>query len=182
MANKLHHARVEERDSVFPTREGPSFCSRPTPVVPANPELIANDERPDAGTHLPSTRPSDRPTFVPDDYVEPRIESPPVVTVGDPTPLDGSDETFPAELATNRTESGVIPVPAPALVAVAEVPTLKPAEGQSYAGSGRGRVYFSRLLFVVLFGAVGTLLGYAFKPQFEGALEQLRGSSAHAVK
>jgi hypothetical protein len=175
MANDPHETREHEKQSLFPAREGPSFCSRPTPVVPANPDLCAADhdaERAPGRASMPSVRPSDRPTYVPADYVEPRLESPPTLTIGEPTPIDGAlEETAPA--ATSGVPGAAAPPPLPA---AAPAPSLPPIRVR------RGRVHFARFLFVVLFGGVGALLSYAFKPQLAGAIEQLRGPAAHEAK
>jgi hypothetical protein len=171
MANDPYQAREEERQSLFPAHEGPSFCSRPTPVVPLNPHALEHESaRPRQST--PSVRPSDRPTFVPDDYIEPRLESPPTVTVEGPTPLDGEDPVAAAAGAPGATTGlslspSAAPIPPP-------LPTADTAPPRARSGA---RVFFARLLFVVLFGAVGTLLACAFKPQFAGALERVRGVS-----
>jgi hypothetical protein len=176
MANDSYQAREDERTSGFPAHEGPSFCSRPTPVVPLNPHTLERESaRPRQST--PSVRPSDRPTFVPDDYIEPRLESPPSVTIDGPTPLEGEDAAASAEAATAALpplslSPSVVPVP----------PPLPKAETTRAASRSGGRLFFARFLFIVLFGAVGTLLAYAFKPRLAGALEHVRagGTSVRA--
>jgi hypothetical protein len=186
MAKHLQRAKVDERQSVFPAAEPASFCSRPTPVVPANPDLgedepsehESNMPEPPARASVSSVRPSDRPTFVPDDYVEPRLESPPSVTIDGITPLDGADEAAPAESPAHVGLAAAGEHPAPLLVPPITTALTRSDETTAPPRASRGRLAFARVLFILLFGSVGTLLGYAFKPQVAAALEQMRGASS----
>jgi hypothetical protein len=164
---------------VFPAAEPASFCSRPTPVVPANPELCADEPstgerdsvRPAARPSVPSTSISDRPTFVPDDYIEPRLESPPSVTFGEEPPSDVLLAPA-APIATPELAPRPMPPPLPIAPATpaAHAVTLRPRARSP-------RVLFARVLFVVLFGAVGSLLGYAFRPELAHGLGRLRAGA-----
>ncbi len=175
---------------MFPAEEPASFCSRPTPVVPANPDLGEDEPRenepgenesstpePPARASVSSVRPSDRPTFVPDDYVEPRLESPPSVTIDGIAPLESGDEAAPADsqafvgLAAAGEHPGPLLLP-PLTTALSRLDVTAPPRAP------RGRLAFARVLFILLFGSVGTLLGYAFKPQVAAALGQMRGTSS----
>jgi hypothetical protein len=168
-------ARTESPHSVFPAAEPASFCSRPTPVVPANPELHAGaeaappSERPAARPSTPSGSISDRPTFVPDDYIEPRRESPPSVTIEE-EPASQPRESARLLDAPPPSPHPSLPVAPPA--AAARAVTLAPR-------TRRRRVYLARALFCVLFGAVGSLLGYAFRSELTQAGARLH-AGAHA--
>src|SRR6185503_16946274 len=88
--------RAELAISFFPDAEAPSYCSRPTPVVPPNDDLrgFGRDSGPPA---TPSSRPtaapgelepvvtiaSDRPTYAPDQVLAEMIER---ATIGTPIP------------------------------------------------------------------------------------------------
>ena len=167
---------------MFPAAEPTSFCSRPTPVVPANPELCDKGESAhEHATERPAARPSappgslsDRPTFVPDDYIEPRRESPPRVTIEEETAPDEPLE--PASLVETplfaRRLPPPLPVPAPA--AAARALTVPPS-------TRHRRVLFARVLFVVLFGAVASLLSFAFRPELAHAFGRLHGGAVSAT-
>lgn len=169
---------------MFPALEPASFCSRPTPVVPANPEL-GDDEASDDEANAPeaparpsfsSVRPSDRPTFVPDDYVEPRLESPPSVTIDGIASLEGADEAAAPE---SQALAGLAAsAEGPALLLAPPI-TTGPNRSDVTAPprAARPRLAFARVLFILLFGGVGTLLAYALKPQVAAALEQMRGTN-----
>lgn len=168
---------------MFPAAEPSSFCSRPTPVVPANPELCDNDESAhEHATERPAARPSappgsisDRPTFVPDDYMEPRRESPPCVTIEEETardePLAPASLVDPPLLLPRRLPP---PLPVAPAAAAARALTVPPS-------TGHRRVLFARVLFVVLFGAVASLLSFAFRPELAHALGQLHGGAVSAT-
>ncbi len=169
--------RTEAPHSIFPAAEPSSFCSRPTPVVPANLELCAHDEttrghaseRPAARPSVPSGSISDRPTYVPEDYIEPRRESPPSLTI------EEAAESEPFEIAeAPPTSARRIPPPLPVAQPAAE------ARAATLPPRTRGRrVYLARALFFVLFGAVGSLLGYAFRAELAHVVGQAHGG-AHA--
>jgi hypothetical protein len=187
VSNRLG-ARTEVPHSVFPAAEPASFCSRPTPVVPANPDLYADEQsadeqrtderdsvRPAARPSVPSNSISDRPTFVPDDYIEPRRESPPSVTFGEEPP-SGALLAPASPLETPGLGGRLVPPPLPIAAATppAHAVTVRPRARSP-------RVLFARVLFVVLFGAVGSLLGYAFRPELAHAFGRLRGDTPKAT-
>jgi hypothetical protein len=193
--------------------------------VPANPELYRDDQ---SGTYesvrparppAPSASFSDRPTYVPEEYAEPRLESPPSVTI------DETDADTEAHGMTSRTETlapapprlSAPRAPAPArpaapphaapapliaeapldsqdLIATDRPPAMPPplittpgapaaptvfvTQDATIPPRARGPRAWSRILFVVLFGGVGSLLGYAFRPELAHALVKL-GDAAH---
>ncbi len=170
MPNKPEPAGEGPSHAFFPSAEAPSFCSRATPVVPARDDLRTFElERALAeasGTlRLPSSSPgaspSSRPTYVPDELMDPVVESGPIVSISTPPCLE-VPQPFerPSAPAT---------IPAPPRFAVRESDEA-PAEPPR----GRGRAVFARVLFVLLFGGVTSLLGYAFKAPLTDAAHQVR--------
>jgi hypothetical protein len=154
----------------FPAAEAPSFCSRATPVVPARDDLRTFElERALAeasGTKRipsasPGASPSSRPTYVPDEVLDPMLESGPMVSISTPPCLE-------VPQAVER-PSAPATVPAPPRFAPSE-----PAEASVQAARPRGRALFARVLFVLLFGGVASLLGYAFKSPLTDAAQRVR--------
>jgi hypothetical protein len=158
--------------SIFPP-EAPSFCSRPTPVVPARTDLRTfPDEHaaavPDDDTSAPPTTPSSRPTYVPDDPVAlaTALAAAPTVEVS-------FDEAAPLSFTETELASGIVarPTPPPPKLHVAPRLLDEPAHPEERRSM---RPLVSRGLFVLLFGAVVALLGYAFRAQLGSAMSQAR--------
>jgi hypothetical protein len=171
MPNDPEHAGKSPSHSFFPTAEAPSFCSRRTPLVPARDDLRTFElehARADAsGTQrIPEVSDSSRPTYVPDepmDVIEAMADSGPVVTVATPSVL----EVPRVEDFESKPPTIPAPPPTPGSFAALAHPLEEPQPGG--LTRRRGRALFARALFVMLFGGVATLLGYAFKPQLAGA-------------
>jgi hypothetical protein len=165
MPNDPEHAEKSRSHSFFPAAEGPSFCSRRTPVVPARDDLRTFElERARAeasGTlRIPEVSQSSRPTYVPDepmDVIEAMADSGPIVTVATPSVLE-----LPRAMDF---ESKPPTIPAPPLTPRDFAAFQQPMDETV---ARRGRAIFARFLFVLLFSAVAMLLGYAFKPQLAG--------------
>ena len=150
-------ARIEPASSFFPPAEGPSFCSRPTPVVPASEDL-----RGFGGEHFqqePSgaraiVTPSSRPTMGPG-----TLEAYAPISSDRPTLSHDQVMAEMIERATVGTPIPRLPLP-PELAAVAP--------------RRRGRKLVARALFTVLFGGALALLGYAFQPRIVAAASHVR--------
>jgi hypothetical protein len=161
-------ARSEPVRSFFPPSEPSSFCSRPTPVVPASDdlrdfgfELVAQES---SGPH-PIATPSSRPTVGPGEleaYTPPASDRPTL----------SHDEIF-----TEMLERAMVGAPLASSPLPAEpepMPSLAPGLPRQ-----RGRILLSRALFTLLFGAVVALLGYAFQPRIAQFVHQARGVLGH---
>lgn len=151
----------EATDSLFPPDEAPSYCSRPTPLVPPpSPELRDYGREKfsahASGTHVigsDSSRPtigpgeldpfpytdSNRPTYVPEDVLEEMLER---ATVGTPIPA---------------------PPPLPTAVTIEAPPRRRASTRQVIARS---------VGLVALSGMLG-FAGYAFQPHLAGAAHTL---------
>jgi hypothetical protein len=172
MPNKAEPAVESSRHSFFPA-EAPSFCSKPTPLVPARDDLRTFDleaARAEASglKPVPVGSPSSRPTYVPDEPLAAMFESEPTVSVQAPSSLE-----VPSALDS---ESKPPTIPSPP-----RTPSLdlrSPPEPVEQSSRGRGRTLFARVLFILLFGGVASLLGYAFKPQLTNALNSAQGAVA----
>jgi hypothetical protein len=165
MARCPHALRSAVPDSFFPTKEGPSFCSLPTPVVPAREDLRAFEagvQTDQSGTLRLLTSPSSRPTFVPDEIAEPIVESGPIASLETPTVLE-----------VPRVPSPSLP-PGYAALSPAESAPVEPELALPAPSPARGRAILARLLFVMLFGGVTALLGYAVRPELAAAATHLR--------
>jgi hypothetical protein len=146
--------------------------------VPANLELCAHDEttrghaseRPAARPSVPSSSISDRPTYVPEDYIEPRRESPPSLTIEEAPASEPFEMARLAEAPATSARRLPPPLPVAQPAAEARAATLPPRT------RGR-RVYLARALFFVLFGAVGSLLGYAFRAELAHVVGQVHGGA-----
>jgi hypothetical protein len=161
--------RAELAVSFFPDAEAPSYCSRPTPVVPPSDDLRsfgreASDVDGSGLIATPSSRPtagpgelepvmaiaSDRPTFAPDQVLAEMIER---ATIG--TPIPPPDVTPPTVTPPTATSTSMV------------VPRR-----------GRGRAWGAYALFTVLFSGVLALLGYALRPTLGHAVDVVRGRVA----
>jgi hypothetical protein len=173
MPNQPEPAGKSSHHSFFPTAEAPSFCSKPTPLVPARDDLRTFDleaARAEASglQPIPVVSPSSRPTYVPDEPLEAMLDSGPIVSVETPSCLEVPREP--------EWESKPPTIPAP--------PRTPQLHLQSPPGAGeelpraRGRAIFARALFVLLFGGAASLLGYAFKPQLTDALNRVHARVA----
>jgi hypothetical protein len=171
MPNDPEHAVKSSSHSFFPTAEAPSFCSRRTPVVPARDDLRTFElehARADASgaQRIPEVSESSRPTYVPDepmDVIETMADSGPIVTVATPLVLEVP--------RVADFESKPPTIPAPPLTPSGSAASPRPMEEPDPVGlpRRRGRAIFARVLFLMLFGGVASLLGYAFKPQLADA-------------
>jgi hypothetical protein len=171
MSDDFHEGRedVLRGNSQFPPIEPKSFCSRPTPVVPARGDLLefrADSLRPGTlgSQPAPAPSPSSRPTLTPED-------------LGIASPVSGSFAPEPE--ASGVVETGSLaPVSslAPPAVEVGPIVSLEPglyaAAEPMQRRTRRWRPIFARLLFVILFGGVAGLLGYAFRAQLADALRE----------
>jgi hypothetical protein len=172
MPNEPEPAVEISRHSFFPA-EAPSFCSKPTPIVPARDDLRTFDleaARAEASglQPIPVGSPSSRPTYVPDEPMEAILESGPIVSVQGPSVLEVPSapdwESKP-----------------PTIPSAPRTPSLEfhsPPEPVERSSRGSGRTLFARILFVLLFSGVASLLGYAFKPQLTDALTSAQGAVA----
>jgi hypothetical protein len=163
------------RISVFPGAEAASFCSRPTPVVPARDDLKNFDSlKPEPRISYPEVSPSSRPTYVPDEHDYPyfgeeaktrsgisllpgdriTVEPKPPASVLPDVPL--ADPLKP--------ESGPIIALGPIVALDSLAPSTAPAAAARTPARLPWRRWVARGLFVVLFSGVAGLLGYAFKP------------------
>jgi hypothetical protein len=163
MPNHPEPARDRISHAFFPPAEAPSFCSRATPLVPARDDLRTFElERALAeasGTlriSAPGASPSSRPTYVPDEVLDPAAESDPLVTVSTPPALE-----VPGPLE-RPSAPATIPAPPRVSARAAEPTASEPPRRQ-------GRALFARALFVLLFGGVATLLGLAYKAKLVDA-------------
>jgi hypothetical protein len=125
-----------DSDSVFPPEPG-SFCSKPTPVVPASEELRAMGTRSHPPNEDGAPRPSSRPT----------------ASFG---PAANAEQAFWQA--------------APAPDARSLPPEIRPRS------RSRSRAVFSKLLFLMLFGGIATLLGYAVKKKLDARSHSPSGS------
>ena len=130
-----------------------------------------DSERPAARPPFPSASISDRPTFVHDDYVEPRLESPPSVTVEEVASDETLEPASPLETPVRFTP----PMPSPQFAAPSA-----PHAATVRQRARRKHTRFAPLLFVLFFVAVGLLLDYACRPELALALGHLRGGE-HAT-
>lgn len=152
--------RVESPPSFFPAAEAPSFCSRPTPVVPANDDLrsFGSLDAEGSGPRAIAT-PSSRPTVGPG-------ELEPVRVIASDRPTVAPDEVL-AQIFERATIGTPVPAPAVSPPDVTVAPTATPRRS-------RGRALAARALFTVLFGGVLGLLGYAVRPQLMHAVDVVR--------
>ena len=184
-------------DSAFPPSEPPSFLSRPTPVVPASEELRALGARslpPDLGSLVPS--PSSRPTAsfppavsgarpVPDAdeeaptiSVAPSEDEPP--SFSDRPTMAGTPRTSHPSLGaaprnSQRPTDPSGPEPhaenaffdsAPRFAGPSVSPGL-PSLQPPRRPRSRARSMVAKVLFVMMFGGVATLLGLAIKTKLD---------------
>src|SRR5688572_21562821 len=147
---------MTEEEPAFPAREPPSFCSRPTPVIPAPEDLRqyrSESSRPTAfdGIRPVSARPSSRPTLAPN-----QVEEPPAPSLVAPV-IPAPEE--PGARASQEAPS----------IEIGQAVTLEPeARYDSELRSATTpplRRLLARTLFVFLFAGVSGLLGYAYKTQ-----------------
>jgi hypothetical protein len=174
MTNRASTARQNLRSDppFFPDAEGPSFCSRPTPVVPANDDAqqYPTDYPRKASGEFALGTPSSRPTYCPDD---PELNLRRALR---------SDELLAALLEGATVNPELTPSTAtdPGLTSSTEPSELEPAAGPLAAPlpeSGpvaRPRRLAARAVFVVLFGGMLMLLGYTFSPHIAAATQTLR--------
>jgi len=144
-----HRAALEriESDSIFPPEEAASFCTRPTPVVPASEELRTLGTRSHPPEHGRTTlRPSARPTASFGLASELAL-----IVPADPLP----------DLAPNRELEPVLEF-GPVLDVASFPPPLRAAPRRS-----RVRAIVSKLLFATLFAGVATLFGLALKKKLD---------------
>src|SRR5688572_5578416 len=148
MPNEAEPAVESSLHSFFPA-EAPSFCSKPTPLVPARDDLRTFDleaARAEASglQPIPAGSPSSRPTYVPDEPLEAMFESGPVVSVQGPSSLEAP--------SAPDWESKPPTIPSPPRTPSVEL--RSPAELVGHSARGRGRTLFARVLFVLLFSGV----------------------------
>lgn len=158
--------RAEATPSFFPADEAPSYCSRPTPVVPANDDLrsFGREGVVDAEGSGPRAigTPSSRPTVGPG-------ELEPVRVIASDRPTVAPDEVL-AEIFERATIGTPIPAPGLEPPNVTAPPKMTPR--------GRRRALASYALFGVLFGGVLGLLGYAMRPRLVHAVDVVRARVA----
>jgi hypothetical protein len=160
---------------VFPGAEAASFCSRPTPVVPARDDLKNFESlKPEPRISYPEVSPSSRPTYVPDEHDYPYF--------GEEAKTRSGISLLPEERITAEPKPPAsvlpgVPVAAPAtpesgpiiaLGPIVPLDSLSPSAAPAIAARTPARLpwrrWVARGLFVVLFSGVAGLLGYAFKP------------------
>ena len=153
MSDASQQARVGSVASFFPP-EAPSFCSRPTPVVPASNDLRGfSGEYPVAENGERSlVSPSSRPTLAPDEVEALAL-------------ISASRDSLPHEeiMAEMMHMASVGPSVRP--LEHAEIEALPPL-----VPSNPRRRNAARVLFAVLFGGALALFGYAFQPRISAAL------------
>jgi len=159
-----------DSDSVFPPDEAPSLNSRPTPIVPASEELrtlgmrseppglagrearemmitqpdgLAHSHRPEAHSHRPEMVATEPPS-PPGDGQRPSAR--PTASFG---PARAAEQDF-FEAA-----------PGPSSYRSLAPAALRPRP------RSRGRAIFARVLFVMIFAGIATLLGVAIKKKLE---------------
>ncbi len=153
MSDASQQARARSVASFFPP-EAPSFCSRPTPVVPASDDLRGfSGEYPiEARDERTLGNPSSRPTLAPDEVEALAL-------------ISATRDSLPHEaiMAEMMQMASVGPSVRPLEHEEAEAPApLVPVNPR--------RRNAARVLFAVLFGAALTLFGYAFQPRISAAL------------
>lgn len=156
--------RVEPTESLFPDTEAPSFCLRPTPLVPPPSDELRDFGReqlsPDtSGTHLLS-RPSSRPTVGPG-------ELPPFPHSPSRAPADTPDDVL---IKTLVCATAAIPTPAPPLLASASEAPTRPRRNV--------RRVVARGILLLLIGGLLGLFGYARAPGLASAVHQLQARIA----
>lgn len=161
MSDESQQARAQPVASFFPP-EAPSFCSRPTPVVPANDDLRGfSGEFPaeESGTRSMAS-PSSRPTFAPGELEAHAL-------------ISSSRSSLPEDvIAEMLHRASVGPSVRPLDPPESEAPPFVPVNPRR-----RGA---ARVLFAVLFGGAVALFGYAFQPRVAAALHGWADSpSAH---
>lgn len=152
MSDESQQARAQSVASFFPP-EAPSFCSRPTPVVPPSDDLRGfSGESPfeESGERLLAS-PSSRPTLAPDEVEALAL-------------ISASRDELPHEaiMAEMVHMASVGPSVRPLEHPVVEPPGLVPANPKRRAAA--------RVLFAVLFGSALALFGYAFQARVSAAL------------
>lgn len=140
----------------FSTDEAPSFCSRQTPLVPASDDLrvLSMGSVPppsDAGEHPGSARPSSRPTLASDELYRAIIGG------------ESVEDDVLSAVVERATVAPALPViEFPSLEAeTSELTALEPP----LAPVSRQRRIVARVAFMLLFGGVAALLGYAVEPR-----------------
>jgi len=161
MSDESQQARAQPVASFFPP-EAPSFCSRPTPVVPPNDDLRGfGDEFPadESGTRSMAS-PSSRPTLAPDEVEALAL-------------ISSSRASIPEDVLAEMLErASVGPSVRPLESPESEPPPFIPVNPRR-----RGA---ARVLFAVLFGGAVALFGFALQPRIAAALHGWAGSpSAH---
>jgi len=160
-----------ESDSVFPPEEGPSLNSRPTPLVPASAELRSLGTR----SHPPAVLRSHPPAVAHDDPREMQItqpdglahgKRPEAVTTEPPSPwADGqrpsARPTASFGPARNPEQDFFEAAPGPP-----KLSSLPPVRGRPKPRS-HARAIFARVLFVMIFAGMATLLVVAIKKKLE---------------
>jgi len=142
----------------FSTEEAPSFCSRQTPVVPASDDLRvlamgSVPPAPDFEERSASVRPSSRPTLASDELYRAIVGA----------------ESVQDEALSAVVEGATV---APALP-VFEFPPIgaeptEPAAIEQVRPALSPRRLLARVAFMLLFGGVAALLGYAVEPRLAG--------------
>lgn len=162
-----------DSDSVFPPSEPSSLGSRPTPIVPASEELRALGKRshPPGGVHghPPALVVDSEPPEVivhsepPSEGEGPRPSSRPTASFGPAARPESAAPSAPGEQQFWQA------APQPNVLSLP--PEVLPQRPRS-----RARAIFSKVLFVMLFGGIATLLGYAVKKKIDAGSLRPAGS------